>query len=206
MGASWRRVLRQRRPHARRRGAVGTRSADGSDCADVRGLRALSALRDIELDPLVLVEAAEAVRGDSREVGEHVRATAVRCDEPVALVRVEPLHSTDSHIFSLESWIRGPAPCGPRRRGVDRPRPEMTGKHRAPRGSDTHQALAKYSETTTATGPPYHARTGRPTGEVQIPRPPGRVNGGRGAGPGFPPICRTGWRGEAPALVGRAMS
>src|SRR3989440_1709843 len=92
--------------------AVGTRSAMGSDGADVRGLRTLRALGDVELDPLVLLQATEAAGADRREVGEHVRATTIRGDEPETLIRVEPLHRTGRHVFSLKAGF-GSAPCGP---------------------------------------------------------------------------------------------
>src|SRR5438270_4806849 len=74
----------------------------GSDRADVRRLRTLGALRHVELDPLVLVQATEAASLDRREVREHVGTATVRGNESETLIRVEPLHRTDSHVFSLE--------------------------------------------------------------------------------------------------------
>src|SRR5438552_16131114 len=124
----------------------------GSDQADVRRLRTLGALRDVELDPLVLVQATEAAGLDRREVREHVGAATIRGDETETLVRVEPLHRTDSHLFSFEGQV-APTPRGHRvaalisfiRTGPD--------QQSAPGGIDTHQALAKYANTKTATTP-----------------------------------------------------
>src|SRR3954469_23090802 len=75
---------------------------DKSERADVRGLRALLALRDLELDPLVLVQAAVAGSLDCGEGGEDVCAAVVRGDEPEALVRVEPLHNAGNHARLLD--------------------------------------------------------------------------------------------------------
>src|SRR6476620_7835279 len=63
-----------------------------SERADVLGLRALLALRDVELDLLALEQLAEALGVDVREVGEDVRAATLLLDEAEALFRVEPLH------------------------------------------------------------------------------------------------------------------
>src|SRR4051794_16075625 len=74
----------------------------GSERADVRGLRALLALGNLELDPLVLVQAAVPRGLDRGEVGEDVRAAVVRGDEAEALVRVEPLHNAGNHVRLLD--------------------------------------------------------------------------------------------------------
>ncbi|EOY48703.1 integral membrane protein [Streptomyces lividans 1326] len=66
---------------------------------DVLRLRALLALRDVEVHPLALLELAEALGGDVRVVGEDVGAAAVLRDETEALFGVEPLHGTGSHAF-----------------------------------------------------------------------------------------------------------
>src|SRR4051812_31440531 len=85
-------------PH-QRCGAVTWRSdlLRRSDRANVRGLRALLALGDLELDSLVLLQAAVARHLDRGEVGEDVGPAVVRGDEPEALVRVEPLHNAGNH-------------------------------------------------------------------------------------------------------------
>src|SRR5205807_3280005 len=62
-----------------------------SENADCAGLRALGALGDVELHPLVLLQAAEPVRGDLGEVDENVLTATVDGDEAEALVAVEPL-------------------------------------------------------------------------------------------------------------------
>src|SRR5262245_33480996 len=78
---------------------VWSRSWSSSDAADIHGLRALGARRDVELDPLVLVQVAAGDGG--REMGEHILASVVRGDEPEAVRRAEPLHGADSHLCSL---------------------------------------------------------------------------------------------------------
>src|SRR4051794_16541436 len=71
-----------------------------SDEADLVGLRALLALRDLELDPLVLLQAAVAAGLDRGEVHEHVGATPVLADETGALVGVAPLRGSLWHCCS----------------------------------------------------------------------------------------------------------
>src|SRR4051812_30201029 len=94
---------------ARRRWAVeksGGRSACGTD---LLSLRALGTLRDLELDLLVLVEAAVATPLDGGEVHENIRAAVILGDEAVALLRVEPLDRACCHCSSCEA--RGRTPC-----------------------------------------------------------------------------------------------
>src|SRR5689334_20847078 len=79
---------------AGRAAASVTRRPGGSEDADVRGLRALGALGNVELDALVLVKAAEAARRDRRVVGEQVGAATVGSDEPETLFAIEPFHCT----------------------------------------------------------------------------------------------------------------
>ena len=62
-----------------------------SDGADAGGLGTLGALSDLELDPLVLFEGAEAASLDLRVVDKHVGGTVLRGDEAEPLLRVEPL-------------------------------------------------------------------------------------------------------------------
>src|SRR3954468_6428919 len=68
-----------------------------SDHGDRRGLRALLALADLELDASVLFQALEAVTLDLAVVNEDVAATVVGGDEAEPLLGVEPLHSALSH-------------------------------------------------------------------------------------------------------------
>src|SRR5262245_43095883 len=63
---------------------------------DVRGLQALGTARHLELDPVTLGEALEALSLDGAEVHEHVLA-ALLSDEPETLRVVEPLHCSLSH-------------------------------------------------------------------------------------------------------------
>src|SRR5207237_307112 len=88
----------------RTRASAGPRSGAGArkgvavklQCADHVGLRALLALRDLELDPLPLLQRPVPVHLDRAVVDEHVRATVDR-DEAVTLLRVEPLDGALSH-------------------------------------------------------------------------------------------------------------
>src|SRR5262245_55755660 len=71
--------------------AQGAAPAAASHLSDVGGLRPLLAFGHLELDPLPFLEAAESLAGDGAVVHEHV-LTVVPADEPVSLLRVEPLH------------------------------------------------------------------------------------------------------------------
>src|SRR5690606_18805505 len=82
-----------RNPGATRRSPIGV----DSDQSDVLGLRALLALHDFELHPLVLVQRAEAVHRDGGVVNEDVCVTAVLSDEAEALLAVEPLDGSLCH-------------------------------------------------------------------------------------------------------------
>src|SRR5215213_7426383 len=88
-------------PKARPPGCVGRAwpCARGrrSDGADVRGLRTLLALLDVELDALVLLQRAIARRLNGGEVDEDVGVPTVGGDEAVALLAVEPLHGALCH-------------------------------------------------------------------------------------------------------------
>src|SRR4051794_41325059 len=94
-----------------------------SDGADVLRLRALRALRDVELDLLVLVEGLVALRLDGRVVHEDVVAAVLLRNEAEALLGVEPLDGALSHARLL--LIRGvePPPRRPRDRCGETPSP-----------------------------------------------------------------------------------
>src|SRR3954471_19764152 len=83
---------RPRRPAGRRFSTSGSARPP-----DVGRLQALGPLADVELDPLVLLEAAEPRFLNGTEVYEHIR-TVLLGDEAVALLRVEPLHNTSCHL------------------------------------------------------------------------------------------------------------
>src|SRR5689334_22322956 len=85
---------------------------------NVRRLRTLGALGDVELDPLVVVETAVALGRDSRVVREHVGTPAIRRDEPEALLCVEPLDCADRHVLLL-SRLDGDHTVWTPRHGVD---------------------------------------------------------------------------------------
>src|SRR3954451_11555347 len=80
--------------------AAGTPAARprASDRADVLRLRALLALRGVELDALRLVQRPVAAAAEGGEVAEDVGAPAVLLDEAEALLGVEPLHSALGHL------------------------------------------------------------------------------------------------------------
>jgi hypothetical protein len=69
-----------------------------SDRVDLLGLRALGPLAGGEVNPLVLLQAAESVSLDGGVVNENVGSAVVGGDEAVALVGVEPLHGALSHV------------------------------------------------------------------------------------------------------------
>src|SRR5450755_4555220 len=86
----------------------------GLERADLLGLRALRALAGGEVDPLVLLEAAEAVSLDGGVVNEDVGGAVVRGNEAVTLVGVKPLHGALSHVlFSYRNDLRDPRMCVP---------------------------------------------------------------------------------------------
>jgi len=66
----------------------------------VLGLRALLALRDVELDPLVLLQAAVAAGLDCGEVDKDVLASVIDTDKSETLVRVESLDCSLRHALS----------------------------------------------------------------------------------------------------------
>src|SRR6202023_1900661 len=87
-------------PRTRQRGAaVGCPALARAslELADLGGLRALLALRLLELHALTFDELAVAGAIDRREVDEDVGRTVVRRDEPVPLRCVEPLHRALGH-------------------------------------------------------------------------------------------------------------
>src|SRR4051794_35846814 len=95
--------------------------------ADVRGLRALLALLNLELHPLVLLQRPVPGRLDGAEVDEDVRRAAVGGDEAVPLLAVEPLHGALCHGGASPSVgaDRRPTLCRPPGcRGVRRPTSE----------------------------------------------------------------------------------
>lgn len=94
------RKRRSRRPPRGSPAAEKLNSEGTSDGADRVGLRALLALARLELDPLVLVEAPEAVRLDGGVVDEDVRTVVVGGDEAETLFGVEPLDGALRHTCS----------------------------------------------------------------------------------------------------------
>jgi hypothetical protein len=69
--------------------------------ADVLGLGTLGALREVELDLLVLVERLVAAGLDGGVVDEHVLAAVILSDEAETLFGVEPLDGSLSHVDLL---------------------------------------------------------------------------------------------------------
>src|SRR5580693_8660745 len=72
-----------------------------SDRADFLGLGALLPPPGGVGNPLVLLQAAEAVSLDGRVMDEHVGGSVVGGDKAVALVGVEPLDGAFSHVLLL---------------------------------------------------------------------------------------------------------
>src|SRR5215467_1989651 len=85
--------------------------------ADRLRLRPTLALRDIEFDPLALLQAAVAIHHDGGVVHEHVPATVDR-DEAVPLVRVEPLDGALSHYSTTPLLCSGFCQIPPLLRGT----------------------------------------------------------------------------------------
>src|SRR5277367_7117788 len=83
-------------PPARRGGGT---AGCASEPTDVLRLRALLPLGRVELDLLVLIQRPVAGARDRGEVHEHVRRPVIGGDETKALVGVEPLHCSCSHLF-----------------------------------------------------------------------------------------------------------
>src|SRR3954447_2296926 len=95
----------------------------GSERANVLRLRTLRALRDVELDLLVLVQGLVALALDGRVVHEDVVAAVLLRNEAEALLGVEPLDGALSHARLL--LIRGvePPPRRPRADAVKNAEP-----------------------------------------------------------------------------------
>src|SRR3569833_275770 len=75
-----------------------------SERANVLRLRALGALRDVELDLLVLVQGLVALRLDGRVVHEDVVAAVLLRNEAETLLGVEPLNGALSHAGKSPYW------------------------------------------------------------------------------------------------------
>src|SRR4029453_7168348 len=75
--------------------------ASAAERTNILRLRALLALGHVELDPLVVFEAAEPGRVDRRVVDEDVGTPVVWGDEAEPLLGVEPLHSALNHLLCL---------------------------------------------------------------------------------------------------------
>src|SRR4051812_34648457 len=71
------------------------------DDPDVRGLRALRALAELEFDLCAFGQRAETIARDPGEVDERVLTSVIGRDEAEALLVAEPLHDTGSHLTAL---------------------------------------------------------------------------------------------------------
>src|SRR3569833_2948121 len=71
------------------------------DRRDLLSLGAHGTMGRLEALAIVLLQRTETTGGDRRVVLDHVRATAVRCDESEALVCVEPLDGAFCHFLSF---------------------------------------------------------------------------------------------------------
>src|SRR5207248_5831319 len=88
------------------------------DRLDVRGLSALGALHDLELNTLTFGQRLVTLLGDRREVHEDVFAT-LTLDEPIALLVREPLHGALSQRLPPSKTRDGPGTEPPLR--IQRP-------------------------------------------------------------------------------------
>src|SRR5580693_6651228 len=104
-----------------------------SNRTNLLGPRALGALGDGVLYPLVVLEAAVAVGLDCGVVDENVGSAVVGGDEPVALVRIEPLYCSLSHCALLPRRSSGCTGCTSRALATARPSGAGPGNRRRPR-------------------------------------------------------------------------
>src|SRR5262249_45984253 len=87
-----------------------TRRAEMSKCAhhlpslvdrsldlEIHGRCFSGALFDLILDVLPFIERVQSRALNSGDMNEHVPAAALRLNESIALIRIEPLHSTARH-------------------------------------------------------------------------------------------------------------
>src|SRR4051794_5819564 len=88
----------------------GVISFDCSDGANARGLGALGALADLELDLLVLLKGAEAASLNFRVVDEHIGGAILGSNEPEPFSRFNPLHIPLCHLSFFPSLLPGSAP------------------------------------------------------------------------------------------------
>src|SRR5271168_888726 len=66
--------------------------------------RALASIRDfLVLDDLTLIQTGQTGLLDGRDVNKDVFPAALRLNEPVSFLRIEPLHSAARHSCSLQS-------------------------------------------------------------------------------------------------------
>src|SRR6516162_3478845 len=122
-----------------------------SDRVDLLRPRALGALGDGVLDPLAVLEAAVAVSLEGGLVEEDVWRAVVGGDEPIPLVRHEPLHCSLSHCALLLRRSSGSTGVHPRLwRPPVLPRPGL-GIDGA-RGQNSADAVTR-TRTSTATSP-----------------------------------------------------
>src|SRR3954469_22370807 len=95
---------------------------------DVRGLWALRALAELEIDLRTFGQRPEAIPRDPGEMDERVLASVIGRDEAETLLVAEPLHDTSSHLTAL---LLDPA-CARGAAGTAFPHTTMT----APGGPD----------------------------------------------------------------------
>src|SRR5579875_1603173 len=141
--------------------------AELGDHHDLLGLRAPVALRDLELDPLPLLEGAVAIRLDRREMDEDVPAT-VDGDEAVPLVRVEPLDGALSHSKQLPNCARASS-------SALHPRNPSIANRRERLRARTHEPRPNPERRPEPTLPP----TGLPRRHLPVNHPASAARGGR---------------------------
>src|SRR4051812_38780134 len=99
----------------------GVISFDCSDGANARGLGALGALADLELDLLVLLKGAEAASLNFRVVDEHIGGPILGSNDPKPFSRFDPLHIPLCHLSYFPSLFPGGGPPSSGVRGPFRP-------------------------------------------------------------------------------------
>src|SRR5205807_2392987 len=125
------------------------------DRLDVRGLSALGALHDLELNTLTFGQRLVTLLGDRREVDKDVLAT-LTLDEPIALLVREPLHGALSQLVPPSKTRDGPGTEPPLRiqrpesssqaRERKRPAPVAGGRHGVfQQAGDRHRADAAWN-------------------------------------------------------------
>src|SRR5579875_1903325 len=113
------------------------------------GLPALWPLLSLEVHLLALGQFAIAGTVDGGEVGEHIGAAVVRCDETEALRRVEPFHCPKGHVATSPSGNHASVTCR-----TPREASKARGQHDQGRAQQQPTTMAANLASQSGTGPP----------------------------------------------------